>query len=111
MYQEGLVRFASVNYSHNLADVKNRFIHLTNYSVNKKNKNLDDLEENFEKTKDKTKIKWTFKVLKEYFKKKNYDYNSVFSQIEDIIVKTIISVEGQIVKGLEKYVPYRNNCF
>ena len=93
MYQEGLVRFASVNYSHNLDNIKNRFIHLTNYSVNKKNKNIDNIDKNFKKTKERTNIKWTFKVLKEYFKKKNINYKNVFTQIEDIIVKTFISVE------------------
>ena len=51
IYKEGLVRFASVDYSHDIDSVKNRFIHLTNYSVNKKNKKLKIENENFEKTK------------------------------------------------------------
>ena len=43
MYGEGLVRFASEKYS--LSGSKsNKFVHLTNYAVNKRNKNfLPDL--------------------------------------------------------------------
>jgi len=40
MYNEGLVRFASVDYSNDTNDIENRFVHLTNYSVNKFNKDL-----------------------------------------------------------------------
>ena len=41
MYDEGLVRFATAEYSaptgEGLTGQKNQFIHLTNYSINKKN--------------------------------------------------------------------------
>lgn len=36
LFREGLVRFATEKYSNNMASLKKRFIHLTNYSVNKK---------------------------------------------------------------------------
>lgn len=36
MFKEGLVRFATEKYSTNPKNLKKRFIHLTNYSVNKK---------------------------------------------------------------------------
>jgi hypothetical protein len=35
VYDEGLVRFATEKY--NIDDPKNVFVHLTNYSINKKN--------------------------------------------------------------------------
>ncbi|KAI8927569.1 tubulin-tyrosine ligase family-domain-containing protein [Entophlyctis helioformis] len=39
LYENGLVRFASEDYKHSMAhkNVRNRFMHLTNYSVSKKN--------------------------------------------------------------------------
>lgn len=37
LYKDGLVRFATEKYSLNPSSLKKRFIHLTNYSVNKKN--------------------------------------------------------------------------
>ena len=37
MYEEGLTRFATVKYDQNLKNIKNTCMHLTNYSLNKKN--------------------------------------------------------------------------
>jgi len=39
VYKEGLARFASEQYS-NKVSKDNKFMHLTNYSVNKKNENF-----------------------------------------------------------------------
>jgi len=39
VYKEGLARFASETYSSKM-DKNNKFMHLTNYSVNKKNDNF-----------------------------------------------------------------------
>ena len=36
MFKEGLVRFATQKYSNNPKNLEKRYIHLTNYSVNKK---------------------------------------------------------------------------
>lgn len=47
LYEEGLTRFATEKYTTSTKDVKKRYIHLTNYSVNKyakkfvKNTNLE----------------------------------------------------------------------
>ena len=40
IYEDGLVRFATQEYTSDMGTKKNRFIHLTNYSVNKHNKNF-----------------------------------------------------------------------
>lgn len=37
MFKEGLVRFATQKYSNSAKSVDQQYIHLTNYSVNKKN--------------------------------------------------------------------------
>ena len=36
-YNEGLARFATEDYSNDPRILKNKFVHLTNFSVNKKN--------------------------------------------------------------------------
>lgn len=36
MLREGLVRFATQKYSNNPKHLEKRFVHLTNYSINKK---------------------------------------------------------------------------
>ena len=38
LYEDGLVRFATKEYSNNPEDIDNKFIHITNFSVNKSNK-------------------------------------------------------------------------
>jgi hypothetical protein len=40
MYQEGLARFATEEYSNDPAVLKNKFVHLTNFSINKRNTNF-----------------------------------------------------------------------
>ena len=37
LFKDGLARFATQKYSNNLKNIDKRFVHLTNYSVNKKN--------------------------------------------------------------------------
>ncbi len=37
LFKEGLTRFATEKYSTNLSSLKKRYVHLTNYSVNKRN--------------------------------------------------------------------------
>lgn len=37
MYQEGLARFATEEYSNDPNVLRNKFVHLTNFSINKKN--------------------------------------------------------------------------
>lgn len=37
MYDEGLARFATENYSNDPNVLKNKFVHLTNFSINKRN--------------------------------------------------------------------------
>lgn len=40
MFNEGLTRFATHQYNTKAKDIKKRFIHLTNFSVNKHSKNF-----------------------------------------------------------------------
>lgn len=45
LYKDGLVRFASEKYEEpNIKNLKNTFKHLTNYSINKENKNFKQNE-------------------------------------------------------------------
>uniref|UniRef100_A0A3Q4M9M6 Tubulin--tyrosine ligase-like protein 5 n=1 Tax=Neolamprologus brichardi TaxID=32507 RepID=A0A3Q4M9M6_NEOBR len=41
VYEEGLARFATVKYDRTSKNIKNTFMHLTNYSVNKKSSDYD----------------------------------------------------------------------
>lgn len=104
MYNEGLVRFATAKYG----DGKNRFMHLTNYAVNKYSENF---EQNTDASVDNRGSKWSLSALRSLFAQKGLDDTQLFEKIKDLIVKSIISVENCIVKSLEASVPYRSNCF
>uniref|UniRef100_A0A8C5M9U3 Tubulin--tyrosine ligase-like protein 5 n=1 Tax=Leptobrachium leishanense TaxID=445787 RepID=A0A8C5M9U3_9ANUR len=113
MYKEGLTRFATERY--NLTDLKtkgefNKFMHLTNSSLNKKSpnytKNSDQQMESGSCS------MWTFSAMLRYLKEvKQIDTDVLMSQIEDIVIKTIISAEGPITTACRSKVPHKNNCF
>jgi len=64
IYDEGLVRFATETYFIGQPFNTNKFIHLTNYSVNKESKkfiqNKDPMEDNVGQ-------KWSLSALKKFF--------------------------------------------
>jgi len=107
IYNEGLTRFATEKYK--LSDCKvNRFAHLTNYSVNKKNENFVNnkcVEE------DGKGYKWSISSLFKHFDSIEIDAELLWSRIYDIIIKSIISGEATISQALKKLTSHHNNCF
>ena len=107
LYNNGLVRFATEDYKK--GDFDNVFIHLTNYSINKNNlkykpnQNLDfskninedennDLNDDNEVDDDSS--KWSLIEYRHFFQKmeKKQVMDSIWKQIEDIVIKTVLSV-------------------
>lgn len=103
VYKEGLVRFATAEYKK--GELSNRFMHLTNYSVNKLSPCFRVSSTGQEGH------KWTLEALKKYFQERNIDFLPIWSRIKEIIVKTIISIENKMHTGAKMFVPYRTNCF
>jgi hypothetical protein len=65
-------------------------MHLTNYSINKKN---IAFQQNIDGITDGEGFKWSLSALKKLMRKFNIDDVAIWKQIEDIIIKTIISAE------------------
>ena len=107
IYQDGLVRFATEQYATNKKSLKKRFIHLTNFSVNKKSKNFIKIQNDQQ---DGEGSKWSFHALKKKFNEMKIDTDAIFSKIEDIIIKNLISVEPLMISSLSSQ-KYRNTCF
>ena len=103
IYKEGLVRFATELYSRE--DIANPFIHLTNYSVNKKNPKF------VSSCSGETGSKWALSSLSRYYTDHGLDFPHLWSQIKDIALKTIISIESVVTAAIEMHVPSRSNCF
>jgi tubulin polyglutamylase TTLL5 len=107
VYKEGLTRFATEAYSNNYSK-GNKFVHLTNYSINKKNENFIE-NDNYEQ--DDTGFKWSLTALCKHLETIGIDMNLLWSRIYDVILKSLISGEHAIVNAIKKNCVHRNNCF
>ncbi|XP_074517677.1 tubulin polyglutamylase TTLL5 isoform X2 [Sebastes fasciatus] len=108
VYEEGLARFATVKYDRTSKNIKNTFMHLTNYSVNKKSSDYvscDDPEvEDYGN-------KWSMSAVLRYLKQEGKDTTLLMRQVEDVIIKAVLSAELQIATACKMFVPHKTNCF
>ncbi|XP_075385423.1 tubulin monoglutamylase TTLL4 [Tenrec ecaudatus] len=106
LFSDGLVRFASCKYSPSMKSLSNKFMHLTNYSVNKKNVE-------YQANADETACqghKWALKALWSYLNQKGINSDVIWEKIKDVVVKTIISSEPYVTSLLKMYVRRPYNC-
>ncbi|KAM9364450.1 tubulin monoglutamylase TTLL4 isoform 2-T3 [Pholidichthys leucotaenia] len=106
VFSDGLVRFASCKYSTSMKTLSNKFMHLTNYSVNKKNSeyqtNSDD--------KACRGHKWALKALWEYLGSKGVNTTLIWEKIKDIVVKTVIASEPYVNSLMKIHVKTPYSC-
>jgi len=103
LFKDGLVRLATVQYSTAKSSLKQRFVHLTNNSVNKKadtyikNTNSPNKTQSAGQDEDQEEAivesKLSFAQLRKEYKKMGVDYNEVFNNIKDLIIKTVFAAE------------------
>ena len=98
LYKEGLVRISSEKYSLNLTLSNNKYVHLTNIDVNKNNKNF--ITPN--KINNTNANEWNLDMYKAFLKKENIEWMILYEKIKDIIIKSIISVYQELLKGVEE---------
>ena len=130
MFQDGLVRLATQPYSTAKGSLKKRFIHLTNYSINKKAenyvKNTNGVEVNgSKKENDQSKAataedgnegeeelsaKWSLQQLRQEYNKMGINYNEVFKNIKSLCVKTLMAVEPEICSQMRMN-KHKGSCF
>ncbi|NXQ18634.1 TTLL5 polyglutamylase, partial [Peucedramus taeniatus] len=108
LYEEGLARFATVRYDQASKNIKNQFMHLTNYSVNKKSGDYvscDDPEvEDYGN-------KWSMSAMLRYLKKEGRDTAALMANVEDLIIKTLVSAELSIASACKSFLSHRGSCF
>lgn len=106
IFSDGLVRFASCKYSPSMKTLGNKFMHLTNYSVNKKNSeyqaNSDD--------KACQGHKWALKALWQYLGAKGINTTLLWEKIKDIVIKTVIASEPYVTSLLKMHVRTPYSC-
>ncbi|XP_048390623.1 tubulin polyglutamylase TTLL4 isoform X3 [Stegostoma tigrinum] len=106
VFTDGLVRFASCKYSSSMKSLGNKFMHLTNYSVNKLNAEYKPNSDG--------KLcqghKWSLKALWAYLSQKGVRTDLLWEQIKDVIIKTIIASESYVNSQIHLYVRNRYTC-
>ncbi|XP_023980546.1 tubulin monoglutamylase TTLL4 isoform X2 [Physeter macrocephalus] len=93
-------------YSPSMKSLGNKFMHLTNYSVNKKNVE-------YQANEDETACqghKWALKALWSYLSQKGVNSDAIWEKIKDVVVKTIISSEPYVTSLLKMYVRRPYSC-
>jgi len=108
LYEEGLVRFATVKYDHTGKNLWNPCMHLCNYSINKYH---SDYIKSADPDIDDQGHKWSLSAFLKHLKANNIDTVQLMQSIEDVIIKSILSVEFPVNSASKMFVPHRNNCF
>lgn len=90
LFDEGFGRFATEPFT--LDDSESKFAHLTNYSINKNNEKHNE------------EVKWTLARIKAHLKSEGIDTELLWNKIQDVVIKTILSVESIIVGGVDMFV-------
>lgn len=107
VFEDGLARFCTEDYSNKTSSLNHKRMHLTNYSVNKKS------DEFIKPTADGDiqGSKWGLKSLRKKLTEMGIDAEAVFEDVNDVIVKTILSVEQRTNSLMTEYGMNKNCCF
>ncbi|NXC29424.1 TTL13 polyglutamylase, partial [Campylorhamphus procurvoides] len=101
LYKEGLARFATMRYinrsSRNLGDT---CMHLTNYAINKHNENFVQDDTIGSKRK--------LSTLNAWMAEHNYDTKKLWADIDDIVIKTLISAHPVLKHHYQSCFPNHN---
>lgn len=106
IYEEGLARFASETYKP--GHKGNRFMHLTNYSLNKKSENF---VQNEDFRLDDTGHKWSLSAIIKLLEAHGISTDLLMKNIYELIIKTILSCESTVLETTHKLGLHRTNCF
>lgn len=86
----GLVRFATQRYSSSKSSLKQRCMHLTNYSVNKK---AADYQSNTEDQGDGVGSKWSFSALQRYLAaKRGVEWSPIWQQVSEQVLALLFDI-------------------
>lgn len=107
LYEEGLVRLATVKYEPSGQHLWNPCMHLCNYSINKYH---EDYIMSEDPEAEDVGHKWTLSALLRHLRAEGKDTSLLMLRVEDVIVKAILAAAPTIVAA-SRFVPYPNNCF
>ncbi|KAM3959296.1 LOW QUALITY PROTEIN: tubulin tyrosine ligase-like 5 [Aphomia sociella] len=108
LYEEGLVRFATVKYDKTNKNLWNPCMHLCNYSINKYHTDYIKCDD---PNAGNIGHKWTLSALLRHLRKQGRNTTALMAAIEDLVVKSILSSAQTITAAARVFVPNFFNCF
>jgi hypothetical protein len=116
LYGNGLARFCTEKYDISKKNLKKRYIHLTNFSVNKKSKNFvkNNNDQNLESGDDGgDSSKWSLIAFKKWLLARHGSErcNEVWSAVNDIFIKTLLSAGTNVSSNIARLGSHRDQCF
>lgn len=112
IYKDGLARFATHKYKKpSKTNVKNVYMHLTNYAINKNSKKYDKNNDDVNMDKG---HKRSYQSILEHFKSKGHDIAKLQEEIDDVIIKTVCCIQPSLAHAYRSCQPddYENSmCF
>eukprot|EP00658_Telonema_sp_P-2_P048568 TRINITY_DN3693_c0_g7_i3.p1 TRINITY_DN3693_c0_g7~~TRINITY_DN3693_c0_g7_i3.p1 ORF type:complete len:208 (-),score=54.81 TRINITY_DN3693_c0_g7_i3:139-762(-) len=85
--------------------LKNSCVHLTNYSINKHSEKFDDDDD------ESGGHKWSLSAFREHLASCGIDDKLLFDRINDLVVRTLLSVEPSVRSACAMYQTHHACCF
>ena len=108
VYKEGIIRFATEEYSLDFNKIDEDFIFLTNVAHNIKNK--DKYKISMDPDTDEG-SKWSLQVYQNFCKKNGIDFNKIWDQIKDISIKSILTSKDYFLDKIKRIGTKDKNYF
>ena len=104
VFNDGLARFCTERYATPKAEnLRETCMHLTNYAVNKHNENFvrntDAADTGGEGS------KWSIQGLRDWMEDEELDFDKVWADVTDLVVKTIISAQPVLAHNYARVLP------
>ncbi|CAD8100366.1 unnamed protein product [Paramecium primaurelia] len=90
LYKEGFARLTTQPFTLDINDLKNQLVHLTNFAVQKTHVQIQDLESQLGG------CKISLRQLREKLIDKNIDWNKIWEQVQDIVLKSLVACQSEI---------------
>ena len=103
LYREGFTRLSSEPYSTHPRDMANRFIHLTNSSINRHNTNQIQQQQIKARGELSGGSKCSLKYLQGRMRDMNLDWNVMWNQIILVVLKTLYCVQEEITQSANSF--------
>lgn len=106
VYGDGLARFCTERYeAPKASNLEQTCMHLTNYAVNKKNENFVFNSDASETGGGDGGSKWTIEGLRAYMEREGHDFDEVWADVTDLVVKTVISAQPALAHNYNRVMP------